>query len=172
MATRVRSAGRPRLFESRIDLPVEKRSALVALLNQELADIADLRSQAKQAHWNVKGEHFYSLHLLFDEIAAELDGFADMIAERAVTLGGVAHGTVRDAAAASRLEEYPSEAVEGLEHVDALVARVGDFANHVRSAVDKAEEHQDQATMDLLTEILRAVDKRLWFLEAHLQGRS
>src|ERR1700682_4926237 len=62
-------------FRTHIDIPTEQRNQLVAMLNQHLADTLDLYTQAKQAHWNVKGEDFYQLHQLFDEIAAELAGF-------------------------------------------------------------------------------------------------
>ena len=51
-------------------------------LNQKLADIIDLQTQLKQAHWNVKGPHFIGLHELFDKIAEDLESYVDMIAER------------------------------------------------------------------------------------------
>jgi starvation-inducible DNA-binding protein len=51
-------------FETRIDIPAERREKLIALLNQHLADTLDLYSQIKQAHWNVKGPQFYQLHEL------------------------------------------------------------------------------------------------------------
>jgi starvation-inducible DNA-binding protein len=75
------------------------------------------------------------------------------------------------AAANSRLPEYPTSAVDGLEHLKALVERVGAYANHLRSAIDETASAGDASTSDLFTEISRTVDKRLWFLEAHLQGR-
>ena len=43
------------LFKTRIELPVDRRKKLIALLNQHVADTFDLYGQAKQAHWNVKG---------------------------------------------------------------------------------------------------------------------
>lgn len=171
MATRTRAEAHPKLFETKVDLPASKRMALVELLNQHLADAFDLKSQVKQAHWNVKGTHFIALHLLFDEIAKELDEFIDTIAERAVALGGVAHGTARMAAAASRLPEYPLDAVDGMEHVEALVDRFGNFANATRAAIESADDLDDKGTSDLFTQILRAADMRLWFLQAHLQER-
>jgi starvation-inducible DNA-binding protein len=161
-----------RMFRTRVDLPEEAREKLVALLNGHLADSLDLYSQVKQAHWNVKGEEFYQLHLLFDEIAAEVLEFVDGIAERATALGGYATGTVRMAAAASELPEYPTDAIQGLEHVEALVERLGVYANRIREAIDASDELGDKSTSDLYTEISRTADKRLWFLEAHLQGRG
>jgi len=49
--------------------------------------------------------HFIQLHELFDSIASHLEDQTDSIAERVTTLGGVANGTVREAAAKSGLKE-------------------------------------------------------------------
>jgi len=158
-----------RHFPTHIDIPADRREGLVELLNQSLADSLDLMTQTKQAHWNVKGKDFYQLHLLFDEAAGEVAEFVDLIAERATALGGYATGTARMAAEHSTLPEYPVEAVGGMEHVEALVERYGLYAAAIRRGIDEAGRLEDQATADLYTEISRAVDKRLWFLEAHIQ---
>jgi starvation-inducible DNA-binding protein len=160
-----------RTFRTHIDLPAKTRSQVVAQLNQTLADTFDLFSQTKQAHWNVKGPEFYHLHLLFDEIAGELSDFVDEVAERLTALGGYALGTARMAASASTLPEYPTDAVDSLDHVRALVERFGLYAAHVREGIDSTDELGDKDTADLYTGISRVIDKRLWFLEAHLQGR-
>lgn len=76
------------VYSTRIDIPVEMRSQVNILLNQSLATAIDLKTQIKYAHWNVKGKDFYQLHLLFDEIASEVEEFIDLIAERIATLGG------------------------------------------------------------------------------------
>lgn len=159
-----------RTFETAIDLPAETRAAMIDLLNQQLADTADLYTQTKQAHWNVKGIHFYPLHLLFDQLAERREDESDDIAERAVQLGGYATGTVRMAAASSRLPEIPAEITTGEEYVRALVERYGLHANNTRQGIDIADEAGDADTADLLTEISRQVDKDLWFLQAHLQA--
>ena len=97
-------------FPSHIGLPESDRQILIELLNGRLADTADLYSQVKHAHWNVKGPNFFQLHQLFDQLAAELIPYIDLIAERATALGGAAMGTTRLAAANSLLPEYPVEA--------------------------------------------------------------
>jgi starvation-inducible DNA-binding protein len=164
-----RQATKTRQFPTHIDIPAEKREALVTLLNGHLADTFDLYSQIKQAHWNVKGKDFYQLHLLFDEIAGEIDEFVDLLAERVTSLGGYATGTTRMAAAASRLPEYPTDAIDGPDHVAALVERLGTYAGSIREAIDESDELGDPTTADLYTQISRTADKRLWFLEAHIQ---
>jgi starvation-inducible DNA-binding protein len=166
MATRT---ARSKTFTTHIDIPAEKREALIKDLNASLADTFDLFSQIKQAHWNVKGKDFIQLHLLFDEIAEEIEEFVDELAERVATLGGYATGTVRMAAANSSLPEYPTDAVEGMQHVAALVERFGHYAATVRELIESADSLGDPTTADLYTEISRKVDMRMWFLEAHIQ---
>ena len=77
-------------WSSPIDLPDSVRLNMIPLLNQHLADAIDLGLQAKQAHWNVKGPQFVSLHGLFDEVAEILEELTDELAERVVELGGIA----------------------------------------------------------------------------------
>jgi len=153
-----------------IDIEASARAALGTLLNQQLADAFDLFSQTKQAHWNVKGMHFHQLHLLFDTLAEELEGHTDTIAERVTTLGGVAKGTVRMAATASRLPEMPLDLGDGKTTVKLLVERYAILARSVRKAIHEADKLGDAGTSDLFTSVSRDLDKALWFLEAHLQA--
>jgi starvation-inducible DNA-binding protein len=167
MATQHKS--KSRAFTTHIDIPPEKRAALIEGLNQHLADTFDLYSQVKQAHWNVKGKDFYQLHLLFDEIAEEIEPFIDLLAERVTLLGGYATGTARMAAKSSGLPEYPTDAIEGREHIDALIERFALYCPKTRAGSIEADEVGDPATADLYNDIARVADKRLWFLEAHVQ---
>ena len=158
-----------RTFQTSVDIPADTRAEMIALLNQTLADTSDLYSQTKQAHWNVKGIHFYPMHLLFDQLAEKRIGEADDLAERATELGGYATGTIRMAVAASRLPEIPIDIDDGIDYVRALVERYALHANNTRSGIEQADKAGDMDTADLLTEISRELDKDLWFLQAHLQ---
>ena len=158
------------MFATHIDLPAQMRERMIELLNAQLADTADLYSQTKQAHWNVKGPHFMQLHLLFDQLAEALFPWIDTIAERATALGGMATGTVRMAGAASRLPEWSLEVVEGMASVEELVERYADLAASTREAIKSAADMGDADTADLFTNQSRELDKALWFLQSHLQG--
>ena len=156
------------MHQTKNDLPSEVRQKIVDLLNARLADAVDLMTQAKQAHWNVKGPQFQSLHELFDAVNSDVQEYVDMIAERAVALGGEAKGSVRHAVAASTLPAYPDGLVQGRDHVDALSTAIAAFGRNVRQASDAAGELRDADTADLFTEVSRGIDKRLWMVEAHL----
>ncbi len=158
-----------KLYATRIDIPSETRIQIITLLNQTLALTLDLKTQVKQAHWNVKGMNFYQLHQLFDAIASQVEEYSDLIAERVTTLGGMAMGTVRIAAQASTLPEFPFEITDGKDHVAALADRLAIYAQFMRNAIAQTTDLGDADTADIYTEISRAVDKDLWFLEAHLQ---
>src|SRR5258708_12804557 len=96
-------------IQTLIDLPPDERKQISALLNQILADVFDLYSQTKEAHWNVRGLRFFQLHKLFDEFASELERFTDLLAERVAALRHFATGTVRIAPPPSRFPQSPPE---------------------------------------------------------------
>jgi starvation-inducible DNA-binding protein len=158
------------MHSTKNDISKDTREKIVELLNARLADSFDLKSQAKQAHWNVKGIHFFQLHELFDQVATAVEAHIDLIAERATALGGTALGTVRVAAQKSTLSEYPLEITDGRDHVDALSSAMAQFGKNIRAGIDEADQLGDADTADLFTEISREIDKLLWFVEAHIQA--
>ncbi len=152
------------------DIEKDTRGKLVEILNARLADAIDLQSQAKQAHWNVKGPHFIGLHELFDQVSTATLAHIDTIAERVTALGGTALGTVRVAASNSSLNQYPIEITDGDAHVEALSDALSQFGKRVREGIDETDELGDKDTADLFTEVSREIDKLLWFVEAHNQS--
>jgi starvation-inducible DNA-binding protein len=158
------------MYASPSPLPEADRAALVAALNARLADGLDLHSQIKVAHWNIKGPHFATLHPLFETFAIALAAFNDRIAERAITLGGLAHGTARHVARASTLADYPEGTTRDLVHVELLAARIEQYLAGVRAARKEAVERGDDDTEGLLTEVVTAFEMHAWFLRATLGG--
>jgi len=82
----------------------------------------------------------------------------------------VAEGTIRMAAARSRLDEYPFAQADGAAHVLAVSKGLAAFGREVRLSIDEADKLEDADTADLFTQISRGVDKWLWFVEAHAQA--
>ena len=152
------------------DLPEKIRATVIEHLSARLFDAVDLQSQTKQAHWNVKGPNFIALHELFDKVNEDVEDYVDLIAERAVQLGGVADGTARSIVKRSSLNEYAPRGPNGLDHVEALSSALAAFGKVARKAIDRANELGDADTADIFTEISRGTDKWLWFVEAHLQA--
>ena len=160
----------PNLYQTENDISEKRRLELNALMNQRLASAVDLQMQLTQAHWNEKGPSFIALHELFDKVAEAVEDYVDMIAERVVQLGGIAEGTVRVAAARTRLAEYPLQIAEGLTHVEAVARALSTFGQEARTTIEETNALNDADTADLFTEVSRGVDKWLWFVEAHSQA--
>jgi starvation-inducible DNA-binding protein len=151
-----------------VALPAETRKKMADLLNGLLASTLDLHSHAKQAHWNIRGPHFLTLHELFDKLAEQTVEHGDEIAERAGQLGFAVSGTLRQGAAASKLNEYDLEIASGEEHVRRLSQSLGEYEKLLLDGIEKSEEVDDYVTQDLLTKICGEIDKSMWFIESHI----
>lgn len=154
------------------DLKSNTRTTSIALLNARLVDAIDLALITKQAHWNVKGPQFIAIHEMLDMFRKEIDGHVDTIAERAVQLGGTAHGTSQHVSKATVLKAYPTDIHKTKDHLAALIDRYATAAKLARAAIDEADEAGDAGTADIFTGYSRSLDKLLWFLEAHTQEKE
>ena len=158
------------MYKSPSHLPDDARVEVANQLNARLSDGLDLHSQIKVAHWNIKGPQFAALHPLFETFAVSLAAFNDSIAERAVTLGARAYGTVRHVAKASGLPDYPQDTSRDLEHVRLLAERFEKYLDNVRQSRSVAEKQNDTDTVDLFTGIVTELEKNAWFLRASLES--
>jgi len=160
------------MYPTKNDLPEGTRRQVIDLCNARLADAIDLQTQTKQAHWNVKGPDFIALHKLFDEVNDDVEEYVDLIAERAVQLGGVADGTARSVAKRSTLPEYPLKGGTGRQHVEALSTALASFGKAVRPAIAESDRLDNADPNDIFVGISGGVDKWLWMVEAHLQSEG
>jgi starvation-inducible DNA-binding protein len=152
-------------YQSRNDLASNTKTVSIGTLNARLADSIDLALLTK-------GPQFIALHEMIDGFRTELDSHVDTMAERVVQLGGTALGTTQAIAAATTLVPYPTDIYTTKDHLAALIERYGKVASALRAAIDETAKAGDADTADLLTAFSRALDKALWFLEAHVQERE
>ena len=149
-------------------LPEKIRAQVIEILNLHLAAAIDLHAQVKQAHWNVRGPGFIAVHELFDKVAGEVEGYSDMIAERAGALGGKAEGTLPVALANSFLVPYEVGIADAKQHCFAVASALAAFGQSAREAINKTDDIGDKVTADLFTEVVRGIDQQTWFVESHI----
>ena len=156
--------------ETRNTLPRSARRAAVNLLNDTVADLFDLYARTKQAHWNLRSDSFLAMHQRLDTFAATITEHIDTAAERATALGGIVEGTLRSAVQHSRLTTKRNSAskTNGRDWIRELADSHAACGEQVRAATKKLNKAADLGSADLLTAILRDLDKQLWILEAHL----
>ena len=160
------------MYSTKNDLQSNAKKVSIEILNARLADAIDLALLTKQAHWNIKGPQFIALHEMIDGFRTELDEHVDTMAERVVQLGGTALGTTQTVAEGTTLKPYPTDIHTSKDHLHELIDRYGKVANAVRAAIDETDDAGDADTADLFTAYSRALDKALWFLEAHVQEKE
>ncbi len=152
-----------------IGLDESVRLESVNALNQILADTITLRDLYKKHHWQVSGQTFYQLHLLFDKHYGEQNELVDQLAERIQSLGGVAIAMAADVAETTRLERPP----RGREEVPVQISRLLEGHELVlveaRRAAKKASDSGDDGTNDLLvSDVVRTNELQVWFVSEHL----
>ena len=161
--------GKLPMHDNHNDTASNAKKVSIELLNARLADGIDLSLMIKQAHWNLKGPQFIGVHLMLDGFRDQMDDLNDKMAERITALGGTATGTTQTVGAATTLEAYPTNIYAVKDHLVALLDRWGKVASGVRKGIDETDEAGDVGTSDLFTEASRALDKMMWFIEAHVQ---
>ncbi len=159
-----------RMYKNRVALPDDTKEKVVGVMNNTLAAALDMYSQAKYAHWNVKGMNFYQLHLVFDATAKVIFKQIDPIAERITQFGGVANGTVRMSAANSPIAAYKVESIDGPSHLKALADSLGTYCKELREASDKIDDLGEEPTSDFYNQLIVDAEEELYFLESHLEA--
>ena len=143
-----------------------QKEASFQTLNKYLVDFSNLSLVTKQAHWNLQGKNFISVHEMLDDFYEMFQKYVDIFAERLIQINFPAIATAEHLARNSSFQEYPSEISSSEEHLYSLLERYSQTANALRSDIDKAQA--DAATIDYYTQALEELDKAVWFIEAHL----
>lgn len=138
-------------------------------MNGLLADAIVLNMKLHHFHWRVEGPGFYQLHAKFEELYDHFGSLQDELAERILMVGGAPHASLRQALAASRIEEI-EEVPAARDMVMHLQSDLSRFRSSVLKAISVAEEEGDRGSANLLDPVVDALDKELWMLGAYLAG--
>ncbi len=148
-------------------LPSDTRQEVAAELQDLLVDFTALALNGKQAHWHVTGRLFIPLHEQLDAIVEDARAWADLVAERSVTLGVPVDGRAPTVALTTRVSPFQEGFVEDDKVLRLVVDELTKVAERTRVAAERLGE-LDLVTQDLVIEIQRALEKHLWMLQAQL----
>ncbi|MDR1426484.1 MAG: DNA starvation/stationary phase protection protein [Bifidobacteriaceae bacterium] len=134
------------------------------ILQGALVDLIDLTLLAKQAHWNVHGSHFRSVHLELDEVEAQLRDAQDLVAERLAAVGGNPDGRASTVLATSSVDDIGA----GPLAADKVVILFADRLNGVarRLEAELGELDADLPSQDILIGTIQELDKAAWMFRA------
>lgn len=144
---------------------VDARLETAGILQEILVDVIDLALQGKQAHWNLRGPMFRSLHLQLDQMVDAARDYADQLAERCLALGVAADGRLSTLTRATHLSSFPEGRVEDHRVIDLIVERLHTISEVARSRLKKLGDI-DPVSQDLVNEGLEGLEKQLWMFES------
>lgn len=138
------------------------------VLNKQVANWTVLYTKLHNFHWNVKGQHFFTLHQKFEELYNEASANLDTLAERVLSIGGKPVATLSVCLqTASIAEATGNETAEQM--VTSIVQDFTLLVDELKDAMSAAEEAGDEATSDMLLAISSSLQKHIWMLKAFLQ---
>ena len=141
------------------------RDAVGKILQATLVDLVDLSLIGKQAHWNVIGKNFRSVHLQLDELVVLARNAADQVAERAAALGVTPNGKAKTVAESSGVPEIESGWLKEDQVVAAITASLASLISRMRTRIDEADK-PDLVTQDLLIGITQDLEQAHWMWQA------
>lgn len=143
----------------------EERLETAGILQQLLTNIIDLTLQAKQAHWNLRGFEFRSIHLQLDELVEAGRVYSDRLAERCLALGVAADGRAASVAANTSLDPFPEGRLQVKQVVEYIADRLRTVSEAGRSRLARLEQ-VDPVSQSLVCELLEQIEKQLWMFES------
>jgi starvation-inducible DNA-binding protein len=136
----------------------------VPTLQTALVDLIDLTLLAKQAHWNVHGPHFRSVHLELDELEAQLRDAQDLVAERIAAVGGNPDGRAATVVATSSVDDIGGGPVAADKAVLQFAERLDALARRLEAKLPDLDD--DLPSQDILIGTVQDLDKAAWMFRA------
>ena len=141
----------------------------VAALQNTLTELQALQLQVKQAHWNVSGTLFYTLHELLQEHYEGVSKYADDVAERMLAVGASSDGRAITIVASSRLPEIPGGFMDDSQVIQFFTYQYETVGQRLFQRIGDVEK-VDPTTANLLQEVESTIEKYQWQMRAFLQN--
>ena len=152
-----------------IGISPKNLQAVAAELSKLLADEFVLYTKTRNAHWNVEGPDFHSMHIFFEQQYEELEDKVDEVAERIRKLGHYAPATLQSFLSLTHLTEKPGEKNDSLGFIKELLTDHENVIIFIRENIDPFdEEYGDAGTSDFITGLMETHEQMAWMLRAHL----
>ncbi|MBS1572302.1 MAG: DNA starvation/stationary phase protection protein, partial [Bacteroidetes bacterium] len=136
-----------------IGLQKENCIEIAEKLNLLLANYSIFYQNTRGAHWNIKGDQFFTLHPKFEELYNNLILKIDAIAERILTLGATPNHNYSDYLKVSDIKES-KEVTDGTKCVENILDSLQRVINLQRVILDVTAEANDEGTNSLMSDYI------------------
>ena len=155
---------KPNIGIAEKDLQKTSKTLSGLLANENLLYI-----KTRKFHWNISGNSFMELHLLFEAQYKELEEVIDEVAERISKLGSKTIGTMQEFIEHATLKESPANYPLQKETITELLTDHEQVITEIREHVDnEKKEGLDAGTTDFITGIMEKHETIAWKLRRYL----
>ena len=147
-------------------LDQDARASVAQALNNVLADTYVLYQKTHAYHWNVTGPQFHTLHTMFEEQYREMWTALDELAERVRALGHFAPASGKAFSDTAAIESADAEPPTAAAMVSNLLDGHETLIRRAREALETADDADDAASEDLLTQRIQSHEKTAWMLRS------
>ena len=134
-------------------------------LNQLLSNYHIYYQNLRTFHWNITGQHFFDLHVQFEELYNDARMKIDEIAERLLTLRLTPISEYSDYIEKADIKES-KEWIDSLDMVHSLLEDHRLLIKNMREVLKLAAEAEDEGTIDMIGGFLENIEKKSWMLDA------
>lgn len=145
----------------KLGISEENLKKSVNMLSVALADEMTLYVKTRKFHWNVSGQSFMEMHLLFEGQYKILEVVIDEIAERINKLGSHTIGTMEEFGKLTRLKETPGNYPSQKDMIKELLA---DHETLIVALRKDIEADSDVGTTDYFTKVIQDHETIAWKL--------
>ncbi|MBS0604390.1 MAG: DNA starvation/stationary phase protection protein [Verrucomicrobia bacterium] len=154
-------------MEVNIGISEPIRMSISEGLSRLLADTYALYLKTQNFHWNVRGQEFYSLHLLFEKQYQEMAEAVDEVAERIRALGYFVEASFSSFKRTAAVKEE-EKVLTAKDMLHSLIESHETLIRGARKVAEVADKDGDFATVDMIGRRLGSHEKMAWFLRSSL----
>ena len=136
-------------------------------LNVLLANYSIFYQNTRGAHWNIKGDNFFTLHEKFEELYTSLGTKIDEIAERILTLGHAPQHNYSEYNKVSTIKES-QEVNDGVKCIELILQSLKTVIELQREILDLTDEANDEGSNALVSGYITEQEKDAWMYRAYL----
>jgi starvation-inducible DNA-binding protein len=151
-----------------IGITANDRKAVAEELMKLLADEFVLYTKTRNAHWNIEGTDFHTMHVFFEQQYNELEELVDAVAERIRKLGHYAPATLKQMLQLTHLTEENDRGNSSAGFLRSLLEDHESIIQFIRgNIIPFGEKFHDAGTSDFVTGLMEKHEEMAWMIRAH-----
>ena len=153
-----------------IGITEANRKSVSDQLGHLLADEFVLYAKTRNAHWNIEGPDFHSMHIFFEGQYEQLDELMDSVAERMRKIGHYAPATLAQLLQLTHLTEKSDSKNDSQGFLKELLKDHESIIEFIRGNINPfATTYNDAGTSDFITGLMETHEGMAWMLRSHLK---